>query len=187
MRIDWNIVVAVGMPILTLFLGAWINHLFECRPKLISYLGFISSHRLPPQADGNPGPIVNTHSVIIKNMGRKTAINVRLGHTFLPSFNVYPDIAYNVIELPGGGKEIVFPALVPRKEVHVNYLYFAPVTWQGVNTHIESDDGLAKVVAVLLQPLAKPLQIKITWVLVVVGVISTTYLLFECVHWLITK
>lgn len=45
MNIDWNLAISVGMPVTTLFLGALINHLFESRPKLISHLGFISSHQ----------------------------------------------------------------------------------------------------------------------------------------------
>lgn len=186
MSIDWNLAAAVGMPIITLFLGALINHLVESRPKLISHLGFISSHRLQPQADGTPGAVVNTHSVIIKNTGRRAATNVRLGHSFLPNVNVYPDVAYEVRELPGGGKEIVFPTLVPKKEVSVNYLYFAPDTWERVNTHIESDDGPAKVVTVLLQPQPKPWLLKLIWALIVIGVITCGYLLFETIRWLTT-
>lgn len=59
--------VTVGMPVVTLFLGALINHLIDKRSKLIAHLGFISSHSLKPQADGKPGAVVNTHSVVIKN------------------------------------------------------------------------------------------------------------------------
>lgn len=186
MSIDWNLAAAVGMPILTLFIGALINHLLESRPKLISYLGFISSHRLQPQEDGTPGAIVNTHSVVIRNTGRKAATNVRLGHNFLPNVNVYPDVAYNVNDLPGGGKEIVFPTLVAKKEVTINYLYFAPDTWERVNTHIESDDGKAKVVNVLLQPQVKPWLLRTIWVLIVTGTITCGYLLFGVLRWLAT-
>jgi hypothetical protein len=186
MSIDWNLAAAVGMPVVTLFLGAMINHLFESRPKLISHLGFISSHQLGPQLDGTSGSVVNTHSVIIKNAGRKVARNVRLGHNFLPNIYVYPDVAYEVRDLPGGGKEIVFPTLVPKKEVTVNYLYFAPVTWEKINTHVESDDGPAKVITVLLQPQAKPWLVRVIWALLVIGLIAVAYLLFEAIRWMAT-
>lgn len=186
MNIDWNLVAAVGMPILTLFLGALINHLLESRPKLISYLGFISAHRLEPRPEGNPVAIVNTHSVVIRNTGRRAATNVRLGHNFLPNVNVYPDVAYEVKDLPGGGKEIVFPTLVPKKEISINYLYFAPETWQHVNTHIESDEGPAKVVNVLLQPQAKPWLLRTIWAFIVIGVIACGYILFEAIRWFAT-
>jgi hypothetical protein len=186
MSIDWNLAIAVGMPIVTLFFGALINHLLESRPRLISHLGFISSHRLEPQADGSAGAIVNTDSVIIRNTGRKAATNVRLGHNFLPNVNVYPDVAYEIRDLPGGGKEIVFPTLVPKKEVSINYLYFAPDTWERVNTHIESDAGPAKVVNVLLQPQVKPWLLRTIWAFIVTGVITALYLLFEAMRWLAT-
>ena len=186
MRINWNSMLTVSMPIVTLFLGALVNHLLESKPKLISYLGFISSHRLTQQENGTPGAIVNTHSLIIKNIGRRVATNVRLGHSFLPSVNVYPDVAYEIQDLPGGGKEIIFPTLVPKKEVSVNYLYFAPLTWDKINTNIESDHGLAKVVTVLLQPQAKPWLIKVLGTLVLIGVITCAYLFFEALRWLAT-
>lgn len=184
MNIDWNLVAAVGMPIVSLFIGAFINHLFESRPRLISHLGFISSHRLEPKPDGTQSAIVNTHSVIIKNTGRKAATNVRLGHNFLPNVNVYPDVHYEIKDLPAGGKEIVFPTVVPKKEISVNYLYFAPDTWERINTHIESDDGPAKVVTVLLQPQPNRLLVKLLWTLIVIGVITCCYLFFVTIRWI---
>lgn len=186
MTIDWQLAASVGMPIITLFVGALMNHLLESRPKLVSHLGFISSHRLAPNADGSPGAIVNTHSVVIRNMGRKAATNVRLGHNFLPNVNVYPDVEYELRDLPGGGKELVFPTLVPKKEVSVNYLYFAPDTWERVNTHVESDAGPAKVVPVLLQPQPRPWQRRTDWTLIVIGIVACAYVLFEGIRWIAT-
>lgn len=186
MNIDWQLASAVGMPIITLFVGALLNHLLESRPKLVSHLGFISSHRLEPNADGSPGAIVNTHSVVIRNMGRKAATNVRLGHNFLPNVNVYPDVEYEIRDLPGGGKELLFPTLVPKKEVSVNYLYFAPDTWERVNTHVESDAGPAKVVPVLLQPQPRPWQLRAVWTLIVIGIVACAYVLFEGIRWIST-
>jgi hypothetical protein len=186
MTIDWKLATDVGMPIITLFLGALVNHLLQSRPKVISHLGFISSHKMPPQNDGSPGPIVNTHSVVIRNIGRKSATNVRLGHNFLPNVNVQPDIAYEIRDLPGGGKEIVFPTLIPKKEVTINYLYFAPVTWGQINTHIESDDGPAKVVNVLLQAQVKPWLLRAVWATIVTGIITIVYFLIWAIRWAAT-
>ena len=186
MSIDWNLAVAVGMPILTLFLGALLNHLLISRPRLISYLGFVSSHRMEPDADGKPGPIVNTHSLVLRNSGKKSAQNVRLGHHFLPNVNIYPDITYHVEPLPGGGKEIVIPTLVPKKEITINYLYFAPATWDQINTHIESDSGPAKRVNVLLQPQVKPWLRNTIWTFLISGVVAVVYLLFEVIRWFAT-
>lgn len=171
------------MPVVTLFLGALINHLIDKRSKLIAHLGFISSHSLKPQADGKPGAIVNTHSVVIKNPGRKAAMNVRLGHHFLPDFNVYPDIQHEIRDLPGGGREIYFPKLIPKKEISINYLYFAPDTWDNINTHIESDEGAAKLVSVLLQPQPKPWVLKTIWFLIMSGIIVWLYFIFTFLRW----
>jgi len=35
--------------------------------------------------------------------------------------------------------------LVPDRVVTLNYLYFAPIQWQQINTHIQDDDGNARV------------------------------------------
>lgn len=188
MNIDWGIIVSIAMPIITLFIGAWVIHISENRPNLISYIGFISGHRIEPTEPGQNAIIVNSHSVILKNTGRSAATNVRLGHNNIPnmSINVYPDIQYTINDLPGGGKEILIPTLIRKKEITVNYLYFHPTTWNNVNTHIESDAGKAKVVTVLLQQQAKKWLIVLVWILLTIGCISSLYLIWELVKWLVT-
>lgn len=181
---DIDLLLKIAMPVITLFLGVFINRFFESREKLISHLGYIASHKLPPHKEGEEPTIVHTHSVIIRNNGRKAAKNVRLGHNYLPNFNVYPDIEYSINNLPGGGKEIVFPTLTPKKEITISYLYFPPYTWSAINTHIESDEGSAKVVQVLLQPQVNPLVIKIIWILIIVGLMSTIYGVIQLTRWL---
>jgi hypothetical protein len=184
MTIDWGMVAKVAMPIVTLFLGVIVNRYLESREKLIAHLGYCAVHKLKPKEDGKPGTTVHTHSVIVKNSGNKSAKNVRLGHNFLPDVNVYPDIEYFINDLPGGGKEIVFPNISPKKEVTVSYLYFPPDIWPQVNTHIESDEGPAKIVQVLLQVQPKPVIIKIIWGLIIAGIISIVYGLVELAMWL---
>ena len=67
-----------------------------------------------------------THSVVLRNSGRRPATNVRLAHPYLPDFNVFPSVGYRVENLPGGGREIVMPTLVPNEQVTISYLYFPP-------------------------------------------------------------
>ena len=184
MNIDWGMVVKIAMPIVTLFLGVIVNRYLESREKLIAHLGYCAVHKLQPKKEGDPETLVHTHSVIVKNSGSKSAKNVRLGHHFLPNINVYPDIEYSVNDLPGGGKEIVFPNVAPKKEITISYLYFPPDIWSQVNTHIESDEGPAKIVQVLLQEQPKPLVIKLVWSLIVAGIISIVYGLVELGMWL---
>lgn len=180
---DVDLIIKIAMPIVILFLGMLINRIIENREKLITHLGYIASHKLAPKEDGLDPTTVNTHSVIIRNSGNKVAKNVRVGHNYLPDFNVYPDIEYSVNELPGGGKELFFPTLIPKKEITISYLYFPPDTWANINTHIESDEGPAKKVHVLLQPKPKPVILKIIWFFIIIGLITTVYSIVELIKW----
>lgn len=149
MGTDWHLVAEIGVPILTLFLGAWINRWFEERPSLVTYYGHVSAFKHTPP---NGVPIdVFSHSIVLRNAGRKAATNVRVTHSTLPDFNVFPALAYSVNQLPGGGKEIVFPKMVPGEQLTVSYLYFPPLTYTGVNFGIRSDEGFAREIPVLLQ------------------------------------
>ena len=176
---DLNLLAKISTPIVTLFLGIIINRLIESREKLIAHIGYIASHNTVAKEEGQEPSIVNTHSVIIKNVGRKAAKNVRLGHNYLPDVTVYPDIKYLINALPGGGKEIVFPTLTPKKEVMISYLYFPPNVWSEINTHIESDKGPAKVVQVLLQPQSRSWVLIVTRLLIIIGIISIVYVSIE--------
>ena len=147
MNMDWDTLVAT---LVALVVGALLNKALESRPRLITYLGHVSAHVLR-QPNGTESHIY-THSVVIRNTGRKPAKNVRLAHQYLPAFNVYPDVEYHVGDLPGGGKEIVFPVLVPEEQITVSYLYSPPITWDRVNGPIKSDEGMARVLRVLPTP-----------------------------------
>jgi len=82
MAIEWDVVLAITVPIVTIVFGAWLNHLAERRPKLISYFGHLSAFNCTP-ANGQPFA-VNTHSVVLHNAGRQSATNIRLHHLVLP-------------------------------------------------------------------------------------------------------
>jgi len=174
--IDWSVVATIASPVVTLFVGFFLNHIFEKKPKLVGFLGHVSGIRLNNE---NQPIFVNTHSVILRNTGRRVAKNVRVGHNVLPAFQVYPDINYTVIDLPSGGKEIIFPALIPKKQITISYLYFQPLTWDNINTHLEYDEGLVRVVKVLpTVQLPKWLNVLLFMVLCY-GVIGIFYTLYE--------
>jgi len=183
MMIDWNIVSQIAAPIVALFVGALLNHILTNREKLITHYGHVSGFRLEPTAPDNEPTYVNTHSIIVKNSGRKTATNVRVGHIILPDIKIYPDIEYHIQDLPGGGKEIIFPKLIPKKEITISYLYFAPTLYNQINTHVESDEGLAKAVNVLLQPQPPKWLIRIIWVLIIYGIVGVFYTLLGAVKY----
>ena len=149
MIIDWVVVATIAAPIITLFIGVWVNRHFENRPILLSYFSHISAFQFTPPG-GQPVQ-VNTHSVVLKNTGRRSATNVRLSHNVLPDFSIWPALGYRVEDLPGGSREIVIPTLVPREEVTVSYLYFPPLTADQINAGIKSEQGFARTIPVLLQ------------------------------------
>jgi hypothetical protein len=149
MTIDWNLVADITVPIVALFLGAWIKRWFEKRPELTSYYGHVSAFKWTDNT-GKKHDIF-THAVVVRNAGKKSATNVRFRHQTLPDFTVFPAVDYTVVQLPDGGKEILIPVLVPNEEVTVGYLYFPPLTFDKVNAGIRSDEGFAKAVPVLMQ------------------------------------
>lgn len=158
MKVDWQIVGDVIVPFVTLVLGFVLNRALESRPNVISYLGHVGSHRV--KRDDDSEYFVYTHSIIVRNAGRRPAKNVRVSHVYLPpNVNVLPDTKYSIERTPGGGADIVFPALVPNEQVTISYLYFPPITWGQIVGTVKSDEGLAKIISVL------PAQQYPTWVL----------------------
>ena len=81
-------------------------------------------------------------------------------------------MAYEVNDLPGGGRELLFPRLVPGEQVTVTYLYFPPVIWSNINSYTKSDEGLATIINVLPAPRWSPWLTGLAWALIVVGSIT---------------
>lgn len=181
MSIDWNVAATIASPIIALFVGAGLNRLIENRPKVVSYLGHVSGIFL---SKANPPVQVNTHSVVLRNAGGKTENNIRVGHNVLPDFQIFPDIDHEVKDLPGGQKEIVIQKLIPKKQITITYLYFPPLTWEQVNTHLESDSGVIKVLNVLPKVQPPKWFLRVLWVLIGYGAIGILYTLYEIYKWL---
>jgi len=157
------------------FAGPLVQRLFEKRTRLISYVLHPSGVLIHPP-DANPLQI-HFHAIVIKNDGRKPATNVRIGHALLPDHSIFPDVQRSIVDLPGGGKEILFPVLVPTEQITIQYLYFAPLQWQQLNTNIKSDEGPAKILNVLPTPqISKPAKYAFVAVFIV-GIIALLYLL----------
>ena len=143
MNIDPIAMAKLISPFVTLIIGIIIEKLSERRAKLISFIGHVSSFTLNNE-EKTP---VFTHSIIVRNTGRKTANNVRLGHNVMPvNVTVSPKIEYQIKEFQGGGSEIVIPTMVPKEQITISYLYFPPITWDQINTYTKSDEGFAKIV-----------------------------------------
>jgi hypothetical protein len=177
MVINWSAVATIAAPIIALFVGVWINRRFENRPVLISYFGHVAAFRTTPPS-GQP-IFVHTHAVVLRNVGRRSATNIRLRHNVLPDFIIWPELQHHIEDLPGGGgREIVIPTLVPGEEITVSYLYFPPVTVAQVNTGIRSNEGFARQIPVLLQRVyPKWFNLMVT-ALMLIGLVSLVYIAF---------
>jgi hypothetical protein len=175
--IDWTAIATIAAPVLALFLGVWVNRRFESRPVLVSYYGHVASFQHTP-GPGQQAVYINTHSVVLRNAGRRPATNVRLHHVFLPSFNIWPQLVHSVQTLPDGSQDILIPTLVPGEVVAISYLYFHPVTFAGVNAGIKCDQGFAEEIPVLLQR-QYPRWFNLTVLgLMLVGLVSLIYVLY---------
>ncbi|STQ91958.1 hypothetical protein [Iodobacter fluviatilis] len=176
MAIDWNAVATIASPVIALFVGVWVDRLFESRSVLISYFSHVSAFRHTPSG-GQPLQ-VHTHSVVLRNAGRKSATNVRLHHSILPEFNIWPVIVHNIETLPDGSQDILIPTLVPGEEITVSYLYFPPVTAGQVNAGVKCDQGFANQITVLLQRQFPRWFNRTAIALFIVGVVTVCYLVY---------
>ena len=176
MAIDWHAVATIASPVIGLFVGVWVNRRFESRPILISYFSHVSAFRYTPPG-GQPSQ-VNTHSVVLRNAGRKSATNIRLHHALLPEFNIWPIVVHNVETLRDGSQDIVIPTLVPGEEITVSYLYFPPVIVGQVNAGVKCDQGFANQITVLLQRQYPRWFNRTVIALFLVGVVTVAYLIY---------
>ncbi len=178
MNIDWSLVIDIAVGTFLLIFGFVLSRLLERKAKVVYYLGHVSVFKLR-----KPEASVYTHSIVVWNSGNKTAKNVIVGHLELPrDFTVFPtDKVYDEKEAPGGGKNIVFPKLVPKETITISYLYYPPLTYQQVNSQVKHDDGFGKMIPVLMQKRYQKWQLSIFAFLTLVGIIPLIYFLI----WLI--
>ena len=166
MNIDPEIIAKVLGPLLSLLVGGLIKRYTEARSRVVSFIGHASVFTLQGE---NPAAI-HTHSVVVRNTGRKSATNVRLTHAVLPiNITVYPPVHYLIERNPEGAGEIVIPVLVPKEQVTISYLYFPPLLWSQINVNTKSDEGFAKIMSVIPVPQPNKAVIAGVWALVFVG------------------
>ncbi len=179
----------VASPVLVAIFG-WVGKkLFSDRAKLVHFLVHAAAHPLPQnvspsnvgstqvqQLSAQPLQNVNTHSFVIRNIGNRTANNVRIGHAWLPrSFRIYPELAHRVEGMAEGPAEIVLPTLVPNEQVTISYLYWPPVMWNQVGAYVKSDEGMARGVNVI-PTVPYPPVLRYTMIaLFLVGASTTVY------------
>jgi len=201
---NWDLVSKLVLPVVTALIVAVIGKRLEYRPKLVTYLAHAAGFVLPPiegaataQQDGvgaapvtvgvtpgAPGAQIHVHGVVIRNTGRKTAFNVRMGHSAkVHRYVLEPQVQHEMKDAPNGGWEIIIPALVPNEQILISYLYFPPVTWRQVNSYTKSDEGSAHFLNVL--PTPRPPR----WLVVgflaffYLGIAGAVYALIAIIQW----
>ena len=179
MTIDWNAIATIAAPVITLFIGVWVNRKFESRPVLISYFSHVSAFRYVPTGGQPMG--INTHSVVLRNTGRVSATGVRIHHNNLPDFNIWPPVVHNVEILKDGSQDIVIPVLVPGEQITISYLYFPPVTVDQVNAGIKSDQGFSQQIPVLLQRQVVGWVRMVVATLMIAGLVAILYGLYTAI------
>ncbi len=155
--------------------GALIHKKVEGQPRLIAYWGHVSSFTLKST---NPPLTINTHEVVVRNTGSKAATDVRVTHHHLPEFNVIPSVPYSVDDLPDGRKDIVLPKLVPKQQITIAYLYYAPVTYAQVNAGIRCDQGFSTTVVMELSEKTPRWALVLGWILGLLGLLAIAYLMW---------
>ena len=104
---------------------------------------------------------------------------MRLSHFYLPDFSIWPRIQYKLEEVPDSAPDIVIPIVVPNQHITISYLYFPPNTYTQVNNGVKFDEGLATEIPVLLQRKYPGWYNYIAGTLMIVGVSTLAYGLFE--------
>ncbi|HAL56852.1 MAG TPA: hypothetical protein DCP63_10345 [Bacteroidetes bacterium] len=166
MTIDPDLIAKVCGPLLSLIVSATIKHYAEARSKVVSFIGHVSAFTLQDEQH----TVVHTHSVVVRNAGRKAASNVRLTHGVLPiNVTLYPPVQHSIARNADGSGEIVLPVLVPKEQVTVSYLYFPPLLWNQINLATKSDEGFAKIINVMPMPQPSKGVIAGVWALMFIG------------------
>jgi hypothetical protein len=161
MPADWKVVATIASPIIGGTFGFFLNRWFADRAKLVVYYGHVASFSLQPAPPGQPANVVHTHAIVVANIGRKLANNVRVSHGngMPPNVRVFPDTEFQTQKLPGGGDEIILPRLVSKQSITISYLYFPPLTFDRIATTVSSDEGFAKKLDVVpMEPAPKWLR-----------------------------
>lgn len=177
---DWVAFATISGPVLGAVAGAAAMRAVEARPKLVTFLGHVSEFHLPATAN-SPAIDVFTHSVILRNAGKRTATGVRLGHNVLPHFTMRPLVKHEIVDLGGAAREILIPSLVAGEQVEISYLYYPPTTWSQINTHLKCDQGPARVLNVLPTPQLPRWALRVLWILICLGAATALYAAYEFV------
>jgi len=165
---DWSALIKAVWSVALLVIGAGLQKLLERKPHVTYYVGPWSAFV------GSSPTTFHTHWIVIKNLGKKSATDVRVRHELrTETFYVIPQIPHSDPDMPGGGFEIVFPRLVPQEEVAISYMHSQPFNnFRGQITHA---DGSAVEAAAILRPGYPAWLTSLVVLLALVGLIAILF------------
>lgn len=144
-----------------------------------------------PGPPGPPGPIaqpapqgvraVHTHAYVVRNTGKRSAHNVRIGHNVFPlSYRLWPAVSHQLVHSGhDASAEIILPVLTPDEQVTISYLYLPPLTWHNVNSYVKSDETMAKTIEMIPTPQIPRALRWALWFLIFVGASAVVYSLLR--------
>ena len=164
---------------ITLLIGIFLNRIFESKPRLITYFGHVSAGKIKIEEENKIVDIF-THSIVVRNLGRKPAMNVHIEHNpglanIENMISVYPPTETKVLKIPNVGEVIALERMLPNQEITITYVYAPPLQYDRINTHVRSDEGIAKRVHVLLNKQLPTWLLNILRILLFVGFVTTIY------------
>ncbi|HEU5280608.1 MAG TPA: hypothetical protein VFU82_01315 [Gammaproteobacteria bacterium] len=164
---------------ITLLIGIFLNRIFESKSRLITYYGHVGAGKIKIEQE-NKFIDIFTHSIVVRNVGRKSATNVRIGHNPLVlnienMISVYPPTETKVLKIANVGEEIVLERLLPSQEVMITYVYAPPLQFDRINSYVRSDEGFAKRVHVLLNRQWPLWFLNILRILLFIGFVASIY------------
>ena len=208
---NWDLVTKLAFPLIVALVVAAIGRRLDYKPKLVTYMAHAAGFAMPPiegparpsgPSDSNspspltapsgtpanvtvtPGVQVHVHSIVVRNTGKKTAFNVRLGHNVrVHNYVLEPQVQHEKKESSAGPWEIVLPALVPNEQVLVSYLYFPPLTWPQINAYTKSDEGSARFLNVLPTPQPSRWAVRAFLAFFYFGIAAAVYALISITQW----
>jgi hypothetical protein len=141
----------------------------------------------PPPAMPAAVPVkvwANSHSIFVKNVGRKTATSVRIGHNARPySFQIFPAASYELLRGQGNAWEICIPTLVPNEFVQIAYLYDPRMQWATIDSYVKSDECMAITKNVAPVPLESWPKWIARHAMYYLGIAAAAYLLVRAAEW----
>jgi hypothetical protein len=158
--------------ILTFIFNKVFQFVLTNKSDLVYY--FTHASAIPLKANNNKSNVtVNSHTIVIKNIGNKTTKNIRIGHLCDVDFNIYPLVHFQRLPIANGGFELVIPTMTQNETLTISYLYFPQLTYQQICSYIKSDDGMIRQIEVMPTPILSKWKIKLIQVLLLIGLFTT--------------